>query len=85
MLNGRPRTWAERDYQVVHWSVMPRGGHFACLEQPELFVRDVRDFFRTHMGEDSANSRHSTAPERAFVGRTIEHDHQGTGRPKWRR
>jgi pimeloyl-ACP methyl ester carboxylesterase len=50
MLNGRPpRTWAERDYQVVHWSVMPRGGHFGCLEQPELFVRDVREFFRTHM------------------------------------
>jgi microsomal epoxide hydrolase len=46
MLNGRPpRTWAERDYQIVHWSVMPRGGHFACFEQPELFVRDVREFF----------------------------------------
>jgi epoxide hydrolase len=55
MLNGRPpRTWAERDYQVVHWSVMPRGGHLGCLEQPELFVRDVREFFRTSMGEDSA-------------------------------
>jgi pimeloyl-ACP methyl ester carboxylesterase len=50
MLNGRPpRTWAERDYQLVHWTVMPRGGHFGCLEQPELFVRDVREFFRTHM------------------------------------
>jgi pimeloyl-ACP methyl ester carboxylesterase len=47
MLNGRPpRSWVERDYRLVHWSVMPRGGHFACLEQPELFVRDVRDFFR---------------------------------------
>jgi hypothetical protein len=31
---------------------MARGGHFACFEQPELFVRDVREFFRTHMGED---------------------------------
>ena len=47
MLNGRPpRTWAERDYRLVHWSEMPRGGHFACLEQPELFVGEVRDFFR---------------------------------------
>jgi pimeloyl-ACP methyl ester carboxylesterase len=47
MLNGRPpRTWAERDYQVVHWSEMERGGHFACLEQPEVFVRDLRTFFR---------------------------------------
>jgi microsomal epoxide hydrolase len=46
MLNGRPpQTWVERDYQLVHWSVMPRGGHFACLEQPELFVDEVRKFF----------------------------------------
>jgi pimeloyl-ACP methyl ester carboxylesterase len=52
MLNGRPpRTWAKRDYHVVHWSVMPRGGHFGRLEQPETFVRDVREFFRTHMCE----------------------------------
>ena len=53
MLNGRPpRTWAERDYRIVHWSVMPRGGHFACLEQPELFVRDVREFFGGRLGAD---------------------------------
>jgi len=25
---------------------MPRGGHFACWEQPELLVADLRDFFR---------------------------------------
>jgi microsomal epoxide hydrolase len=47
MLNGRPpRRWAERDYRIVHWSEMPRGGHFACLEQPELFVTELRSFFR---------------------------------------
>jgi pimeloyl-ACP methyl ester carboxylesterase len=57
MLNGRPpRSWAERDYRVVHWSVLPRGGHFACLEQPELFVGEVGEFFRTHLGEDNVNS-----------------------------
>jgi microsomal epoxide hydrolase len=55
MLNGRPpRTCAERDYQVVHWSVMPRGGHFACLEQPELFVDDVREFFGTDMSQGAS-------------------------------
>jgi len=43
MLNGRPpRSWAERDYNLVRWTEMPRGGHFACLEQPNLFVDDVR-------------------------------------------
>jgi pimeloyl-ACP methyl ester carboxylesterase len=58
MLNGRPpRSWAERDYHLVHWSVMPRGGHFACLEQPELFARDVHEFFRTHAGERRTDGR----------------------------
>ena len=55
MLNGRPpRTWVERDYDLVHWSVMQRGGHFACFEQPELFVGDVRTFFRAHIDGHSA-------------------------------
>ena len=41
-----PRRWAERFYNIVHWTDMPRGGHFAALEQPELLVEDVRSFFR---------------------------------------
>ncbi|GAB2910783.1 hypothetical protein GCM10027047_06270 [Rhodococcus aerolatus] len=31
---------------VVHWTEMPRGGHFAAMEQPDLLVEDVRTFFR---------------------------------------
>jgi pimeloyl-ACP methyl ester carboxylesterase len=42
-----PRAWVERQYNVTHWAEMPRGGHFAAMEQPELFVEDVRAFFRT--------------------------------------
>jgi len=42
-----PRAWVERQYHVTHWAVMPRGGHFAAMEQPELFVEDLRNFFRT--------------------------------------
>jgi len=42
-----PRAWVERHYDVRHWAVMPRGGHFAAMEQPALFVDDVRAFFRT--------------------------------------
>jgi pimeloyl-ACP methyl ester carboxylesterase len=41
-----PRSWVERHYNVQHWTAATRGGHFAALEQPELFVEDVRDFFR---------------------------------------
>ena len=40
-----PRSWCEAAYSVTHWTDMPRGGHFAAFEQPELFVDDVRAFF----------------------------------------
>jgi pimeloyl-ACP methyl ester carboxylesterase len=42
-----PRAWVERRYNVTHWAVMPRGGHFAAMEEPELFVDDLRRFVRT--------------------------------------
>ena len=41
-----PRSWVERGYNVRQWTAMPRGGHFAALEAPELLVEDVRAFFR---------------------------------------
>jgi epoxide hydrolase len=42
-----PRSWVEQRYNVTRWSVMPRGGHFAAMEQPALFAQDLREFFRT--------------------------------------
>ena len=42
-----PRPWVEHRYNVTHWIDQPRGGHFAAMEVPELFVDDVRAFFRT--------------------------------------
>ena len=41
-----PRRWVEPHYNVVRWTDMPRGGHFAALEEPELLLGDVRAFFR---------------------------------------
>jgi microsomal epoxide hydrolase len=41
------RRWAERRYNVTHWSEMPQGGHFPTFEEPEAFVDDVRAFFRS--------------------------------------
>jgi pimeloyl-ACP methyl ester carboxylesterase len=41
-----PREWAERFFNVQRWTEMPRGGHFAALEEPELLVEDIRSFFR---------------------------------------
>jgi microsomal epoxide hydrolase len=40
-----PRQWAEASFNIVRWTVMPRGGHFAALEEPDLFVKDIRSFF----------------------------------------
>lgn len=41
-----PRRLAEQHANVVHWSVMQRGGHFAPAEQPGALVEDIRRFFR---------------------------------------
>jgi len=42
-----PRSVAEKMYRnIQRWSVMPRGGHFAALEQPEALAREIRAFFR---------------------------------------
>ena len=45
-LSPLPRSWAERHYNVTQWTPMPRGGHFAALEEPGLLVDDIRAFFR---------------------------------------
>ncbi|MET0163957.1 MAG: epoxide hydrolase [Vicinamibacterales bacterium] len=43
-----PRSWVERRYQkLMYWNEVSKGGHFAAFEQPELFVREVRDCFRS--------------------------------------
>jgi pimeloyl-ACP methyl ester carboxylesterase len=42
-----PRSAAERVFtKLRRWTVMPKGGHFAALEQPELLAEDVTAFFR---------------------------------------
>jgi microsomal epoxide hydrolase len=41
-----PRKWVEARYNLTRWTIMPKGGHFAALEQPQLLIDDVRAFFR---------------------------------------
>ncbi len=41
-----PRRWLEAGYNLTRYTLMPSGGHFAASEEPELFVDDVRAFFR---------------------------------------
>lgn len=40
-----PERWIDLSYNVVQRTEMPRGGHFAALEQPDLMVQDIRTFF----------------------------------------
>lgn len=42
-----PRSFAEKTYNIVHWTDMPRGGHFAAWEEPELMLADLRAFIAT--------------------------------------
>jgi pimeloyl-ACP methyl ester carboxylesterase len=46
-----PRSFVERTYNVVHWTDMPRGGHFAALEEPQLMLSDFRAFIATVSGD----------------------------------
>ena len=41
-----PRRFMERQVNLARWTVMPRGGHFAPAEEPDLMVDDLRAFFR---------------------------------------
>ncbi|HET9644190.1 MAG TPA: epoxide hydrolase [Burkholderiaceae bacterium] len=41
-----PRSLAERVFNIRHWTVATRGGHFAALEQPDVLAQDIRAFFR---------------------------------------
>jgi microsomal epoxide hydrolase len=43
-----PRRWAEAKFNITRWQTMPHGGHFAAMEVPDLFVDEVRTFFRDH-------------------------------------
>lgn len=46
--NPRPsRRWAAKRFtDIRHWNELDKGGHFAAFEQPELFIDEVRSFFR---------------------------------------
>ena len=43
-----PRSWPERAYRnLLHFNVLPKGGHFAAWEQPQLLSEEVRTSFRS--------------------------------------
>lgn len=46
LYNPPPRSWAERAYNIVRWTDLPSGGHFGAMEEPDLYVGDLRAWAR---------------------------------------
>jgi len=55
MLNWPPRSYAERIYNIQQWTEMPRGGHFAAMEEPQMLLEDIRKFARRLRNKNSAS------------------------------
>ena len=46
-----PRSWAQKAYpRLIHYNKLPKGGHFAAWEQPELMTAELRTAFRSLRG-----------------------------------
>ena len=43
-LSWPPKSYVERLYNLVQWSTMPSGGHFAAMEEPKFLVNDILEF-----------------------------------------
>jgi pimeloyl-ACP methyl ester carboxylesterase len=65
-----PREWAQRFFNVQRWTEMPRGGHFAALEEPEKLAEDIRAWFRQFR-------EYPTTPEESLEARTLVLELQG--------
>ena len=46
-LKWAPRSYVERIYNIQRWTKMSKGGHFAALEQPDLLIKDIRNFAKS--------------------------------------
>jgi microsomal epoxide hydrolase len=48
LYSAPPRSWCDRAYNITRWTDMPTGGHFAAMEEPDLFVEDVRAWAKAY-------------------------------------
>jgi len=46
-LEWAPRSYVEKIYNIQRWTKMSKGGHFAALEEPDLLIKDIRDFVKS--------------------------------------
>jgi pimeloyl-ACP methyl ester carboxylesterase len=69
-LSHPPREWAERFFNVQRWTTMPRGGHFAAMEQPQLLADDIRTFFRSFRSDDRGRATAAAGASSSRVSRS---------------
>ncbi|MDT8717880.1 epoxide hydrolase [Clostridium sp. 19966] len=43
-----PKEWAKKNLNITRWTVLPRGGHFTAMEEPELLAEEIKAFFRPY-------------------------------------
>ena len=48
-----PKSYVNRIFNVCYWSKKKKGGHFAALEQPEIFIKDICNFFNVVLKKDN--------------------------------
>lgn len=72
-----PRKWMKYQFNMKHYTLMPRGGHFAAMEEAELLVDDVRSFVQQYVTttttrdtETSNTQKQSTEQKRQEESRT---------------
>jgi pimeloyl-ACP methyl ester carboxylesterase len=62
-----PRDWAARFFNIERWTEMPRGGHFAAMEEPELLCTDLREWFRAFREGSDTSQRPEAASEAGLL------------------
>jgi len=49
MLAWPPKSYVSRIFNIRSWTKMKKGGHFAAVEQPDLLVKDIQNFFNKNL------------------------------------
>ncbi|TXC69581.1 alpha/beta fold hydrolase [Sphingomonas ginsenosidivorax] len=66
-----PRSHAQKTYDIVQWTEMPAGGHFAALEQPEFLLADMRRFFASRIVSDQGAKRSTARRTLSILAATL--------------
>jgi len=59
-----PRSWAEQAFpKLIYYNRLPKGGHFAAWEQPEIFAEELRAAFRSLRDSNASKGASAMRPQ----------------------